>query len=177
MHLSTNFSMVCSVFVLLCACTTSPTSPKDSELPSDIIIVDDGGVSSDADIIETLVDLAVTDEKDVGSDAHMNETTAFQVTVTNGFGSGTYDAGTTVHIWASHNPKTQVVTRWSGDSDVLIDVGEWHTSFVMPSLALSRMPSPDAVRRSGRTPRSSQSLGYGEFSKSFCEEPAASYST
>jgi len=50
----------------------------------------------------------------------------------NGFGSGTYEAGSTVHIWSNHNPRTQVVTNWSGDRDLLTDIGEWHTSFVMP---------------------------------------------
>ena len=49
------------------------------------------------------------------------------MTVTNGFGSGMYEAGSTVHVWSDHNPRTQVVTTWSGDSDILADNGEWHT--------------------------------------------------
>lgn len=99
----------------------------------DVVIVDDGGISNDVDTNEASLDLAVTDDEGVGSDADVNETTTFQVTVTNGFGSGTYEAGSMVHIWANHNPRTQVVMHWSGDSGILTDVGEWHTSFVMPS--------------------------------------------
>ena len=38
-----------------------------------------------------------------------------------------------MHIWADHNPRTQVVANWSGDGDLLNDSGEWHTSFTMPS--------------------------------------------
>ena len=99
----------------------------------DVVIVDDGGISNDVDTNEASLDLAVADDEGVGSDADVNETTTFQVTVTNGFGSGTYEAGSMVHIWANHNPRTQVVMHWSGDSGILTDVGEWHTSFVMPS--------------------------------------------
>ena len=73
----------------------------------------------------------------VSSDADTPATTSFQVTVTNGFGSGMYEAGSTVHVWSDHNPRTQVVTTWSGDSDILADNGEWHTSFVMPARNLT----------------------------------------
>jgi len=137
MHLSTNFSIAITVLVLLCGCTMSPTSSKDAEVTAEVVIVDDGGISNDMEMNEASMDLGVTEDDGVGSDAIINETTTFQLTVSNGFGSGMYEAGSTVHIWANHNPRAQVVMRWSGDSDVLMDVGEWHTSFVMPSRDLT----------------------------------------
>ena len=73
-------------------------------------------------------DASVVGDVGVSSDADTPATTSF-ATVTNGFGSGMYEAGSTVHIWSDHNPRTQVVTTWSGDSDILADNGEWHTSF------------------------------------------------
>ena len=76
-----------------------------------------------------------TPQKDSGDSADSGGTvaTSFDVTVTNGYGSGTYDVGDIVHIWSDHNPNTQVVRTWSGDHDLLPDAGEWHTSFIMPA--------------------------------------------
>ncbi len=76
---------------------------------------------------------AIVDGGAVSGDSETGAMTLFQVTVTNGFGSGTYEEGSTVHIWSDHDPRTQVVANWSGDSEILRDRGEWHTSFVMPS--------------------------------------------
>ena len=89
--------------------------------------------SSSNNDAETIIDASVAADTGVSSDSGANTQTSFQVTVTNGFGSGTYEVGSTVHIWSNHNPRTQVVTKWSGDTDLLPDSGEWHTSFVMPS--------------------------------------------
>ena len=74
-----------------------------------------------------------TKDGEGSADAGTNPTTSFELTVTNGFGSGSYESGSTVHVWSDHDPRTQVVANWSGDSVLLTDTGEWHTSFVMPS--------------------------------------------
>jgi dienelactone hydrolase len=71
------------------------------------------------------------------SDASTATPTEFQLTVTNGFGSGNYPAGATVHVWSDHDPRAQIVTRWSGDVALLSDSGEWHTSLVMPARDVS----------------------------------------
>jgi len=54
------------------------------------------------------------------------------VTVTGGYGSGSYRPGTTVHVWSAVSTTSGVAGRWSGDATLLVEPGEWHTSFVMP---------------------------------------------
>jgi hypothetical protein len=54
------------------------------------------------------------------------------VTVTGGFGSGSYPPGSTVHVWSSVSTTSGVAQRWSGDEELLAEPDEWHTSFVMP---------------------------------------------
>jgi hypothetical protein len=54
------------------------------------------------------------------------------VTVTGGYGSGSYRPGTTVHVWSAVSTTGGVARRWSGDATLLVEPGEWHTSFVMP---------------------------------------------
>lgn len=53
--------------------------------------------------------------------------------VTNGFGSGIYPVGSTVHVFAAVRPQDQLVTGWSGDADLLDDPDEWHATLLMPS--------------------------------------------
>ena len=56
-----------------------------------------------------------------------------QVTVSGGFGSGSYAPGAIVHVWADVDPRTEVVTGWSGDDELLAGPQEWHTTFTMPT--------------------------------------------
>ncbi len=58
---------------------------------------------------------------------------AFALTVTNGYGSGTYPVGSTVHVWAAVQPQDQLVTGWTGDAALLADPAEWHSTLVMPA--------------------------------------------
>jgi predicted esterase len=58
---------------------------------------------------------------------------AFALAVTNGYGSGTYPAGSTVHVWAAVQPQDQLVTGWTGDAALLADPAEWHSTLLMPS--------------------------------------------
>lgn len=59
------------------------------------------------------------------------------VTVVNGYGSGKYKVGDTVNIWSQAIPANMVFDTWSGYSELLQDVGEWHNSFVMPAQDVS----------------------------------------
>lgn len=68
----------------------------------------------------------------------------FQVTVTGGFGSGSYAPGATVHVWADVDPRGEVVTGWSGDDELLDRPTEWRATFTMPSrdVALAATVAP-----------------------------------
>jgi len=57
----------------------------------------------------------------------------FNLTVNNGYGSGNYTAGDTVHVWCEAIPEDAVFARWSGDIATMADVEEWHTTLVMPA--------------------------------------------
>ncbi len=60
------------------------------------------------------------------------------VTVTNGYGSGKYKAGDTVHIFSVAYTGNQLFDTWSSaDVSLLNGKNEWHTWFVMPARNLS----------------------------------------
>ncbi len=73
----------------------------------------------------------------------------YTLTVTQGWGSGTYAAGETVHVWAAVRPQDQVITGWSGDADLLADPAEWHSALAMPlrdaSLAAAIVERPTTL--------------------------------
>jgi hypothetical protein len=55
------------------------------------------------------------------------------VTVVNGYGSGTYKIGDTVHIWSNPTSDSYVFDQWTGYAGLLQHPGEWHNVFVMPA--------------------------------------------
>jgi hypothetical protein len=57
----------------------------------------------------------------------------FNLTVTNGYGSGTYSVGDTVHIWSKAYDNTKTFSTWSGNIQFLANPTEWHTTLVMPN--------------------------------------------
>lgn len=59
--------------------------------------------------------------------------TGHTVSVTGGYGSGTYTPGSVVHVWSAASTTDEVVLPWSGDDELLAEPAEWHTSFVMPA--------------------------------------------
>lgn len=59
-------------------------------------------------------------------------TDSFNVIVNNGYGSGKYRVGDTVHIFTSHYGVSQLFEKWSGDISLLDAPEEWHTWFIMP---------------------------------------------
>jgi hypothetical protein len=61
----------------------------------------------------------------------------YSLTVTGGFGSGEYAAGTTVHVWADLDPLRQYLDAWTGDASLLEGPREWHTTLVMPAADVS----------------------------------------
>ena len=60
-------------------------------------------------------------------------TDSFNVTVNNGYGSGKYKVGDTVHIFANALSENQIFGNWSGDTNLLNGPDEWHTWFIMPA--------------------------------------------
>lgn len=59
-------------------------------------------------------------------------TDSFNVVVNNGYGSGKYKSGDTVHIFSGNYSDNQLFDKWSGDISVLNSADEWHTWFIMP---------------------------------------------
>lgn len=64
-------------------------------------------------------------------------TDSFSVVVNNGYGSGKYKTGDTVHIFTSHYADNQVFDKWSGDVALLNAPEEWHTWFIMPNRSVT----------------------------------------
>ena len=64
-------------------------------------------------------------------------TDSFTVTVNNGYGSGKYKTGDTVHIFSAHFSSSQIFDKWSGDTTLLNASHEYHTWFLMPGKNVS----------------------------------------
>lgn len=75
----------------------------------------------------------VSCKKSPGANTPIPTTDSFKVVVNNGYGSGTYKIGDTVHIFSSHYTNDQLFDKWSGDVSLLDAPGEWHTWFIMPA--------------------------------------------
>ena len=63
-------------------------------------------------------------------------TDSFSVAVNNGYGSGKYKTGDTVHIWSKEMTSSQVFDTWSGDN-ALLNNNDWHAWFIMPNKNVS----------------------------------------
>ncbi len=61
----------------------------------------------------------------------------FVLTVSNGYGSGTFRAGDTVHVWSATIPPDNVFDIWTGNISTLESNDEWHTTLIMPSQNIS----------------------------------------
>jgi len=70
-------------------------------------------------------------EKD--SPAPVTNTDSATVTVVNGYGSGAYKIGDTVHVWSNPASDSYVFDQWTGYTSLLQNSGEWHNVFVMPA--------------------------------------------
>ncbi len=58
---------------------------------------------------------------------------SFTVSVNNGYGSGKYKIGDTVHIFSNAYNSIQLFDKWTGDINALNASGEWHTFLIMPN--------------------------------------------
>ncbi len=76
-------------------------------------------------------------KKNTGTINPTPQTDSFTVTVNNGYGSGKYKTGDTVHIFSQNYSDNQLFNKWSGDSSVLNNAEEWHTWFIMPDKNVS----------------------------------------
>lgn len=56
----------------------------------------------------------------------------FNLTVNNGYGSGSYNQNDTVHIW-SQQIDGKVFTNWSGDTQYLESPNEYHSRVIIPN--------------------------------------------
>lgn len=72
-------------------------------------------------------------KKNVDSNLPPTNTDSFTVTVNNGYGSGKYKIGDTVHIFSNAYSDNQIFGNWSGDTTLLDGPDEWHTWFIMPA--------------------------------------------
>lgn len=61
----------------------------------------------------------------------------FTLQVQQGYGSGRYKAGDTVHVFAQNLSTTQLFDQWTGDASLLNAPHEWHTWFIMPKRNVS----------------------------------------
>ena len=57
----------------------------------------------------------------------------FNVNVIDGYGSGNFLVGDTVHVWAKEMNSITTFSTWTGDTNIPGFIDEWHTSFVMPA--------------------------------------------
>jgi hypothetical protein len=57
----------------------------------------------------------------------------FSLTVSNGYGSGTFRVGDTVHIWSRTLPPNAVFYQWVGDIGTIDDQNAWHATLRMPA--------------------------------------------
>lgn len=76
-------------------------------------------------------------KKQIDPNIPPTSTDSFIVTVNNGYGSGKYRVGDTVHIFSAHYGSTQIFDQWSGDISLLNGPEEWHTWFIMPDKNVS----------------------------------------
>lgn len=74
------------------------------------------------------------DDTPVGA---VSGTDSFTVSVTGGYGGGTYREGDTVHLFSEAYGALQLFNGWTGDTDLLDAPAEWHTWFIMPARNVS----------------------------------------
>lgn len=84
---------------------------------------------------------------------YIDKEQVYSLTVENGYGSGYYPAGDTVHIWSRELDSIEVFDGWKApvngdDLYRLRKEGEWHTQLVMPKADLTYRAAIDSVKAS-----------------------------
>lgn len=69
----------------------------------------------------------------------------FAVSVNNGYGSGSFYPGDTVHVWAKEMNSDEIFLGWSGDSSLLFHPLEWTSIFIMPAQAVNLNAEMDTI--------------------------------
>jgi hypothetical protein len=59
--------------------------------------------------------------------------TNYNVSILNGYGSGIYKVGDSVHIWSRNCLANETFNNWTIDSSILNGKNEWHSWFIMPA--------------------------------------------
>ena len=59
------------------------------------------------------------------------------LTVNNGYGSGVYEEGDTIHVWSNLNPLNNSFGGWEGNIEYLFHPKEWHTKLMMPNMDIT----------------------------------------
>ena len=57
----------------------------------------------------------------------------YTANILNGYGSGSYKPGDSVHIWSRSCNTNETFSNWSNDSALLKSRNEWHSWFIMPA--------------------------------------------
>ncbi|MES2800654.1 MAG: T9SS type A sorting domain-containing protein [Bacteroidota bacterium] len=57
----------------------------------------------------------------------------YNLAVIDGYGSGSYQAGDTIHIWSEAYDNSKTFSKWTGDTQYLLNPNEWHSSLIMPN--------------------------------------------
>jgi len=81
--------------------------------------------------------LVISCKKNPATNQPTPQTDSFNVTVNNGYGSGKYKTGDTVHIFSQNYGDNQLFDRWSGDVSLLNAANEWHSWIIMPARNVS----------------------------------------
>jgi hypothetical protein len=81
--------------------------------------------------------LVISCKKDPATNQPTPQTDSFNVTVNNGYGSGKYKTGDTVHIFSQNYGDNQLFDTWSGDVSLLNAADEWHSWIIMPARNVS----------------------------------------
>lgn len=61
-----------------------------------------------------------------------NAVSTHALSVINGYGSGTYATGDTIHIWGSEPQNNKTFNTWNGNTETLEEKTNWHTTLLMP---------------------------------------------
>jgi dienelactone hydrolase len=108
----------------------------------------DGGPLGDiatADVVPADSTTPNPDSQTQPTDGGAGGPSVYRLTVKNGFGSGDYRVGQTVHIFADLDTRNQAAMGWTGDVAPLVEPHEWHTTLVMPARDVTVQATIQAV--------------------------------
>ncbi len=129
--MQTSVSKAACTCLILIAVSSSACGDDAASTPAGVA---DAGVDA---LIDATNDTGGDTTNDAGADVAVDSEGSFHLEVVNGYGSGTYAAGTTVHVWSSASTTNEIVLPWTGDATLLAEPAEWHSTLVMPAHSVS----------------------------------------